>query len=112
MYLEQLLFWAKYHFLTLKRQFFQKHGFLGNFGRYSYNTSHPSISRNAHSRGSTYHYTREVILIFLERGDLGEPDLLVIQAKFLHVHILYPPSEHVFILLTNIYYEQLLTIKY
>ena len=36
-YLEQLLFWAKYHFLTLKRQFFQKHGFLGNFGRYSYN---------------------------------------------------------------------------
>ena len=37
LYLEQLLFWAKYHFLTLKRQFFQKHGFLGNFGRYSYN---------------------------------------------------------------------------
>ena len=35
--MEQLLFWAKYHFLTLKRQFFQKHGFLGNFGRYSYN---------------------------------------------------------------------------
>ena len=26
-------------FLTLKRQFFQKHGFLGNFGRYSYNTA-------------------------------------------------------------------------
>ena len=42
----------------------------------------PSISTNANSRGSIYHYTREIILIFLERGDLGEPDLLVSQAKF------------------------------
>ena len=41
----------------------------------------PSISTNANSRGSIYHYTREIILIFLERGDLGEPDLLVSQAK-------------------------------
>jgi len=54
----------------------------------------PSISTNANSRGSIYHYTREIILIFLERGDLGEPDLLVSQAKFWHVHILYPLSLH------------------
>ena len=44
--------------------------------------SHPYISRNADSRGSTYHHTREVILMFLERGDLGEPDLLVSQKKY------------------------------
>ena len=55
----------------------------------------PSISTNANSRGSIYHYTREIILIFLERGDLGEPDLLVSQAKFWHVHILYPPNQYV-----------------
>ena len=35
--MEQLLLWAKYHFLTTKKQFFHKHGFLGNFGQYSYN---------------------------------------------------------------------------
>ena len=31
------MFWAKYTFLTLKRQFSQKHGVLCNFRRYSYN---------------------------------------------------------------------------
>ena len=31
----------------------------------------------------------------MERGDLGEPDLLVSQAKFWHVHILYPPNVNV-----------------
>ena len=39
------IFYASYKTSTIGGykiwQFFQKHEFLGNFGRYSYNTSHP-----------------------------------------------------------------------